>query len=142
MENDESKIFCSRCGAEMSINSRYCMKCGNLNENHPDNNKYSKILKDNNDNYQIGSGKRIFNSTKNKSGVNFITEKNTNRMNFILFNIIAIAIMCIISLIPLFFIKSFSIQGLLDTGVFTAIFINSIVIMMFVSIQIVYIKIN
>ena len=30
-------IYCSRCGAEMSSNSRYCMKCGNLNYDHEAN---------------------------------------------------------------------------------------------------------
>ena len=45
MDEKENVIYCSRCGSEMSANSRYCMKCGNLNENHPDNNKYSKIFK-------------------------------------------------------------------------------------------------
>lgn len=30
-------IYCSKCGAEMRNTSRYCMKCGNLNYSHPDN---------------------------------------------------------------------------------------------------------
>ena len=47
MDEKENIIYCSRCGAEMPANSRYCMKCGNLNEHHPDNNKYSKILNGN-----------------------------------------------------------------------------------------------
>ena len=35
MNND--KILCPRCGGEIHSNSRYCMKCGYLNYNHPDN---------------------------------------------------------------------------------------------------------
>ncbi len=35
MNND--KMMCPRCGTEMKINSRYCMKCGYLNYNHPEN---------------------------------------------------------------------------------------------------------
>ena len=30
-------IYCNRCGAPMKKNQRYCMKCGNLNYDHPDN---------------------------------------------------------------------------------------------------------
>lgn len=33
----EDKMLCPRCGEEMKLNSRYCMKCGYLNYNHPDN---------------------------------------------------------------------------------------------------------
>lgn len=30
-------LICSKCGSEMKKESRYCMKCGNLNYLHPDN---------------------------------------------------------------------------------------------------------
>lgn len=30
-------IYCSKCGGEMKRTARYCMKCGNLNFDHPDN---------------------------------------------------------------------------------------------------------
>lgn len=30
-------LICSKCGSEMKKESRYCMKCGNLNYAHPDN---------------------------------------------------------------------------------------------------------
>lgn len=42
--NDGYVFTCSRCGSEMNSNSRYCMKCGNLNPNHPDNKAMSKYL--------------------------------------------------------------------------------------------------
>lgn len=35
MNND--KILCPRCQTEMKSNARYCMKCGYLNYNHPEN---------------------------------------------------------------------------------------------------------
>ena len=38
MNNDKSyTIYCSRCGAPMKNGARYCMKCGNLNPEHPEN---------------------------------------------------------------------------------------------------------
>ena len=35
MNDNSYTIFCSRCGAEMKSSARYCMKCGNLNPDHP-----------------------------------------------------------------------------------------------------------
>lgn len=35
-------IFCSKCGAPMKIDARYCMKCGTLNYDHPDNQSMRK----------------------------------------------------------------------------------------------------
>ena len=35
--NAADLITCSRCGSEMKKDSRYCMKCGNLNYSHEDN---------------------------------------------------------------------------------------------------------
>lgn len=40
----EYMVYCSRCGSEMKNTSRYCMKCGNLNPDHPLNKEYGKIL--------------------------------------------------------------------------------------------------
>ena len=34
---NDAKMLCPRCGMEMKSNSRYCMKCGYLNYNHPEN---------------------------------------------------------------------------------------------------------
>lgn len=43
--DDNQKIFCSVCGAEMLISSRYCMKCGALNYDHPSNSSMKKYIK-------------------------------------------------------------------------------------------------
>ena len=43
--DDNKKIFCSVCGAEMLMSSRYCMKCGALNYDHPSNDSMKKYIK-------------------------------------------------------------------------------------------------
>ena len=51
MENEngsEYAIYCSRCGAKMSSNSRYCMKCGNLNYDHEANKSMKPFIKNEN----------------------------------------------------------------------------------------------
>ena len=35
---------CPRCGNEVNNSARYCMKCGYLNPNHPDNTQYSQLI--------------------------------------------------------------------------------------------------
>ncbi len=41
--NDEI-IYCPRCGASMKNSSRYCMKCGALNFDHPDNQSMKQYI--------------------------------------------------------------------------------------------------
>jgi len=48
-------IRCSRCGAEMKSDVRYCMKCGNLNYSHPDNVSMRPYIKDVNSNKPLNS---------------------------------------------------------------------------------------
>ena len=56
--NTEEMITCSRCGSLMKASARYCMKCGNLNPNHPDNKNLLKFIPKN-IHYFVGSGKSI-----------------------------------------------------------------------------------
>ena len=37
-------MICPRCGAEMDPSKRYCMKCGALNYEHPDNQKMKQYI--------------------------------------------------------------------------------------------------
>ena len=37
-------MICPRCGAEMDPKQRYCMKCGALNYDHPDNQKMKTYI--------------------------------------------------------------------------------------------------
>ena len=43
--SEDKIIFCSNCGAEMKLSSRYCMKCGTLNYEHPSNESMKKYAK-------------------------------------------------------------------------------------------------
>ena len=54
-EGSEYMYTCPRCGNEVSSKSRYCMKCGNLNPDHPDNKQYQKLINKNGmQEYQVG----------------------------------------------------------------------------------------
>lgn len=70
MDNKEETIYCSRCGAEMKASARYCMKCGNLNYDHPSNVSMKKLLKKDQveaSSYQVGSGKFILSDVASSS---------------------------------------------------------------------------
>jgi hypothetical protein len=69
-ENDY-KTYCSRCGAEMDVNSRYCMKCGNLNYSHEANESMRDIMQVQEQTYQIGSGQFIVNNDGGQQFRNF-----------------------------------------------------------------------
>lgn len=77
--------YCSRCGGEMYSNSRYCMKCGNLNPDHPDNKGVAKYIEKKGEGYTVGSGQSLIkkeNTILNKKAT--LTAVGDNTGNFTL----------------------------------------------------------
>lgn len=87
------KIYCSRCGAEMNSNSRYCMKCGNLNYDHAANESMKNIMNPKEDVYQIGSGQFVINNDKGDAKQTIATETGNKIVCFILNYLLFIAVM-------------------------------------------------
>lgn len=52
-KNKDYTIYCPRCGSEMKSSSRYCMKCGYLSTDHPQNKNMLKYIKDNEEQYSV-----------------------------------------------------------------------------------------
>ena len=52
-------IYCPRCGAEMYSNSRYCMKCGNLNYEHEENKSMRPYINEESQGFEMSGGKFI-----------------------------------------------------------------------------------
>lgn len=90
--NESEYIYCSRCGALMKKNARYCMKCGNLNYNHPDNQSMQKFAPEENKTYEVGSGKITTNSTFTASSSAYATNTG-NKDIFFIINILLFIIM-------------------------------------------------
>lgn len=78
-------IYCSRCGSEYTSDSRYCMKCGNLNPDHPLNKDVSKLVKKEKPSFIIGGGKPAVNVNANevngKAAVNVVKGENTGNFD-------------------------------------------------------------
>ncbi len=60
--NDEQgyTMICSRCVNEMKSTARYCMKCGNLNMDHPDNKNMKKFYKNRVETYSVSNEQSEF----------------------------------------------------------------------------------
>ena len=80
-------IYCSRCGAPMKSTARYCMKCGNLNYDHPDNQKMREYAPDENRKYEVGSGK-IETDTVFRANVSERATNTGNKTMFLIVNIV------------------------------------------------------
>lgn len=103
MNNDKSyTIYCSRCGAPMKNGARYCMKCGNLNPEHPENKSMEKYIPKKQI-YVVGSGKTLIghlnqNGTISKS---FANNTGDSRMCFIVTFSIYILLILFLGLVTL-----------------------------------------
>lgn len=64
MNEKEHKVMitCPKCGEEMAVDARYCMKCGYLNSEHKDNQSMKKYIKKSKTgkffSYQVQGGKK------------------------------------------------------------------------------------
>ena len=75
----------------MNSNSRYCMKCGNLNSDHEANQSMKPYIKDNAEAYQVGSGEYISsNSVQTSIGNNTGNRKLCFIVNFSIYMFIII----------------------------------------------------
>lgn len=69
-ENQTDYTFvCPRCGNDVKNSSRYCMKCGYLNPNHPDNKKMEKFMPTEMQSYSVS-----------EAGVNTAFQANKNEV--------------------------------------------------------------
>ena len=94
MNNDQDTIYCPRCGEPMSVNARYCMKCGNLNYNHELNQSMRKHMsKQDVTSYQVGSGKMILNGGNDEGGVRIATNTGSIILCFLFYYLLFIVIM-------------------------------------------------
>ncbi|MBQ6135190.1 MAG: zinc ribbon domain-containing protein [Bacilli bacterium] len=82
-END--KIYCPKCGAEMSKEARYCMACGTLNYEHEANKNMRKFVPKNLRNtYQIGSGQFMVRNSQNQVSQSLSTRTGNKTLAFCL----------------------------------------------------------
>lgn len=67
--SNEYTFVCPRCGNDVKSSSRYCMKCGYLNPNHPDNKQMEKFMPTGMQSYSVS-----------EAGVNTAFQANNNEV--------------------------------------------------------------
>lgn len=85
--NESEYIYCTRCGAPMKREARYCMKCGNLNYDHPDNQKMKEFAPKQEKTYEIGSGKITANTSFTANSMEHATNTG-NKQVFLTVNVL------------------------------------------------------
>jgi len=134
-------IYCSRCGAEMNSNSRYCMKCGNLNYNHSANANMKNYIKNDNSSYQVGSGRLIVGNVTNQTMTIFAN--NTGNKNISFYGTLILYLLSLI--ISFFFTNSLSAFNLMDilNSLFPyCVIILSIIFFYIYCFQLIFVKCN
>lgn len=143
MKGNNEIIYCPRCGAEMKASSRYCMKCGCLNYDHPENANMRQYIGNNNtESYVVGSGQSILGNVSNGAVTQGIANNTGNKL----------LCFCLNYFIYLFFVGgcllltlisvNFDVMKVLDSifPYFAVIF--SIVFFYCYSMQLIYMKAN
>lgn len=140
-ENNPSEeiIYCPRCKSEMKNTQRYCMKCGNLNYNHPLNKNMQVYNTENNqEKYEIGDGNDL--------------KINTNQLRQTIANNTGNPLICFIVNLLLFMIMPLKIIISLGTTTIDGnimikyfpiyLIINSVLFIFVYSLQLLYMKAN
>lgn len=130
MNDNDYTIFCSRCGAEMKSSARYCMKCGNLNPDHPENKTMEKFIPKS-QGYFVGSGKSIVGALDPSSGLILSVANNTGSSK-----------LCFLLTFGIYFIIVFliglsTVLGL--SNIYDIIYTNLAVIFLILSIIFIYV---
>lgn len=99
----EEKIICSRCGAEMKKSQRCCIKCGNINYNHPDNASMLKFADNGVTNsYVVGKG-NLANSTP------YVNQSINSRFNYAISSKAGSKLTCVIFNVFLYILLMFAV---------------------------------
>lgn len=141
MNNEEDTIiYCSRCGAEMKSSSRYCMKCGNINYDHEANQSLRYLQpKEEKQVYQIGSGQSLINNEI--TGVQNISVVHNIGNGKVCF-LVNYGVYLLVLLASLFisFKGIYSMDSIVNSSFPLIAIFSSILFLYFYSIQLVYVK--
>lgn len=143
MNNDKEEIiFCSRCGADMKASARYCMKCGNLNYDHPDNINMKNIAGPNQvTTYQVGSGQFIL-SDMPRQGVTQSIANNTGNKSICFYSTLGLYILVLLGgLIPTI-LGGFDFNSIIKSHFPIYLIVVSIIFLYIYSLELLFMKAN
>lgn len=116
MENNkEYTIYCSRCGSEMKNTSRCCMKCGNINPEHPSNKNVVKYFEDN-PKEELSLNKNTYIMSNDYVSVSNLKSLSLNLKVCFFFNLILFLLTMII-FIGLYYSEYGSFSGVISSNI-------------------------
>lgn len=139
ISDKEYMIRCSRCGSEMKNTARYCLKCGNLNMNHPSNKNMKKFYKNRKEEFFISNDEDV--DKKPKKSVNY---KNFFEIKICCFLNIFMYLL-FVGLVTYLYLKRISDLSMLSfvsSNIYIYYIFISLVFLYLYAIEIVYIKLR
>ena len=142
MDNNEYTIYCAKCGAEMSSNSRYCMKCGTLNYEHEANKNMKGFMpKDMKTSYKVGSGKFLLRNNQSNQMRTSLAAHTGNKKTCFLINILLFLIFIIVSFL-ITVEGNYTIEGILKSSFPMISIVISVIFFYLYAMQLVFMKCN
>ena len=83
-EDNGYSMYCPKCGAVMNSNARYCMRCGYLNVEHDANQSIKNYIKNEEQTYEVGSGKFMINNMGKDMRKSIATDTGNKLICFLL----------------------------------------------------------
>ncbi len=143
MDNNEYTIYCAKCGAEMSSNSRYCMKCGTLNYDHEANkNMKGYMPKDMKLSYQVGSGRFLRRRQNSNNQISTTLSGHTGNQRLCFFINLLVLILTIVGSFFLTVEGDYSFDSIIHSSFPILAIIISVVFFYLYAFQLLFMKCN
>ena len=139
--------YCPRCGAETYSNSRYCMKCGNLNPDHPENKSMLKFIdKKGGEGYSVGSGQSLVKQEatifRTKAAVEEVGE-NTGSFNLCFtVNMVVYLVLSFGTMFYYFLLSRGNMGAFISSNLGDILFVLGIIFFYLYSFEILFMKMN
>jgi ribosomal protein L40E len=134
-------FFCPRCGSEMKVNARYCMKCGYLNINNEKNKGMKKFIKNNKEKYVMGQG-RVIRNVDDNVVLDSLATNTGNRLLCFLFNIVLFFFVLGLNIVPRVNNGEIDFHSLVISSFPILIIITSLMFLYFYGLELIYMKAN
>ena len=142
--NSEPTYVCTRCGNNVKLSSRYCMKCGQLNLSHPENQRFIQManVQNNNNFYQVGKGSMVQTGDSNNGIITSSATDTGNVKLCFMVNIILYLVFLIIGILISISGIELSLEGILSSNLSIVLVSISLSFLLSYSFQQLYVKSN
>lgn len=145
--NNDGMIICDRCGATYKSSMRYCMKCGKLNYNHPENASMLKYANNDANNVTVynsfdDNGEKMPKMSFESQFNYMIADKAGNKSTCVFVNIILLIISLGLVSLLLFMIKKDFMAVFVSTEFLLVVVLLLLVFLETISMQFIYMKAN